>query len=973
MRTPPPFPRALITILAFLAVLLSGCGGGSGSDGYGGIYRLDAPEVGAVRVNLLFPTAVAKTASARLAPFSDTSTVIVNVIDPVTHDSVVPPETSTRPAGAQSMSVDMPDVPPGSYRVLVRCLDAQGNSSGFAIPPATVYAYETTIIDISETLQISRLTVAPNTAAALVGETQAFTATAVFSNGQVVDVTPIATWTSSNPTVATVNEGHATGLTSGTSSITATLGIQSDVAELTVGITSLSISPAAATVPVGDTQRYTATATFADGSTRDVTDDVDWSVGSASKAAVDKGTVIGLADGATTVTATLEGQRATAILNVTSTVTLVSIAVTPGTATIAPSGTQAFTATATYSDGTTANVTQDVTWTSSDPNVANVDPSGVATGVGAGGPVTITATLGPTTGTAQLTVVGAVTLVSIAVTPANPSIPVQTTQAFTATATYSDTTTRDVTSVVTWTSANPLVASIDESGVAVGLQAGGPITISATLGGVTGTTNLTVTSPVTLVGITVTPDPATVLVNSAQGFIATATFSDASTLDVSTQATWASSNPAVAVVDEQGVALGLTPGTATITATLAGLSDSATLNVVRPRMESLIVTPLSATRQVGDPQGFTATATLSDGSTEDVTLQVTWSTAIPAIAIIDQVGSALGLSPGTTLIGATLGVLQATATFNVTAPPPPPPPPGGGPLLVADTANSRVVRVNVDGTGWTSVGELGQQGANFRFNYPRSAVQGRHNGNKVVYVADQRNNQIVRFTDFGPGQWTTMGTTGTGVNQYSSPSSVDQFSLHGCKGGAVLVADFGNRRIVEFNDSHALGNNQRISGWQTQSAGLSGPLVARASHSDDRIYVADVSNRILRYKSITDTRPEAFGSTGSGDHQFSRPVDLKIDAQGRIYVADSGNNRIVRFDDLLGTNWTTFGSYGSGVNQLRGPSGIDLLSDGRIAIHDTGNSRIVYINDMTGHGWSTYGTQGAGVGQFNLPDLFVGN
>lgn len=973
MRLSPHFPRAIVSVLTLLAALLSGCGGGSGADGYGGIYRLKAPELGAVRVDFVFPTAAPKSANAQVAPFSATSTVIVNVIDPVTHDSVVPPETSRRPAGAQTMNVDVPDVPPGNYRVLVRCLDAQGNSTGFAIPPATVYAYQTTVVEISETLQISRLTVSPKTAASLIGETQQFTATAVFSNGQGVDVTPVATWVSSNPVVATVTDGDATGVTPGTTAITATLGIQSDTAQFTVGITDLSISPVVATVEVGNSQRYTATATFSDGSTRDVSDGVDWSVGSASKAAVDKGTVVGLADGATTVTASLEGQRATALLNVTSTVSIASIAVTPDTATIAPNATQAFTAMATYTDGTIADVTQSVAWTTSNPNVADIDVSGVAIGIAAGGPVTITASLGATSGTAQLTVAGGATLTSITVTPANPSILVQTSQAFTATATYSDTTQRDVTTQVNWTSANTAVAEIDDTGVALGLQAGGPIVISATLGGATGTANLIVTTPVTLVGIAVTPDPATILVNNAQGFTATATFSDASTADVTSQATWTSSNPAVAPIDELGLAQGLARGTATITATLAAFSDSATLNVVKPSIVSLTVTPLSAIRQVGDPQGFTASATLSDGSTDDVTLQVAWSSAIPAIAIIDEVGSALGLSPGTTLIGATLGALQATATFEVTATPPPPPPPVAAPLLIADTANCRVVRVNTDATQWKSVGQLGQQGANLRFNYPRSAVQGRTNGNTVVYVADQRNNQIVRFTDFGAGQWTTIGRSGAGQDQFNNPSSVDQFSLNGYQQGAILVADFGNRRIVQFSDSHAMGNNQRICGWKTQSAGLSGPLVARASRCDDRIYVADISNRILQFSSLNDTHPRAFGSTGSGDHQFSRPVDMKIDTHGRTYVADSANNRIVRFDDMAGKNWTTFGSYGSGINQLKQPSGIELLADGRVAIHDTGNSRIVIINDMHGGGWSTYGTPGAGVGQFNQPDLFVGN
>ena len=83
------------------------------------------------------------------------------------------------------------------------------------------------------------------------------------------------------------------------------------------------------------------------------------------------------------------------------------------------------------------------------------------------------------------------TLTSIAVTPANPTIQIGVTQQFTATGTYSDNSTQNLTSQVTWASATPAVASVNATGLATGLSAGAS-TISATLSGETGSTVLTV-------------------------------------------------------------------------------------------------------------------------------------------------------------------------------------------------------------------------------------------------------------------------------------------------------------------------------------------------------------------------------------------------------------------------------------------------------------------------------------------------
>src|SRR5207248_10794020 len=106
----------------------------------------------------------------------------------------------------------------------------------------------------------------------------------------------------------------------------------------------------------------------------------------------------------------------------------------------------------------------------------------IATGVAVGGPVTITATDPSTsnTRTAQHTVTPP-TLISIAVTPASPSIAKGLTQAFTATGTYTDSSTLNITTSVNWTSSNTGVATIGlNTGIAAGVAAGGPVTITAT-------------------------------------------------------------------------------------------------------------------------------------------------------------------------------------------------------------------------------------------------------------------------------------------------------------------------------------------------------------------------------------------------------------------------------------------------------------------------------------------------------------
>jgi uncharacterized protein YjdB len=346
--------------------------------------------------------------------------------------------------------------------------------------------------------------------------------------------------------------------------------------------------------------------------------------------------------------------------------TLVSIAVTPTTASIAAGDTQAFTATGTYSDTSTQNITSTVTWASSDKSAATIASTGVATGVAAGSS-TITASLsGITSNSATLTVTAA-TLTSIAITPTTASIAVGKTQAFTATGTYSNSTTENITSTVTWASSNTAAATIASTGVATGVAAGSS-TITAKLSGITSNSATLTVTAATLTSIAITPTTASIAAGKTQAFTATGTYSNSTTQNITSTVTWASSNTAAATIASTGVATGVAAGSSTVTAKLSGItSNSATLTVTAATLTSIAITPTTASIAAGKTQAFTATGTYSDKSTKSITSTVTWASSNKAAATIASTGVATGVAAGSSTITAKLsGITSNSATLTVT-------------------------------------------------------------------------------------------------------------------------------------------------------------------------------------------------------------------------------------------------------------------------------------------------------------------
>jgi hypothetical protein len=347
-------------------------------------------------------------------------------------------------------------------------------------------------------------------------------------------------------------------------------------------VLSVAITPVGASMAKGTQLQFKATATYSNGTIGDVTAASAWaSTNSAVLSIVSNtGLATGVSAGNANVTATVSGTTVASTQPVTVTAAaLASIALSPPNASVDPGGTNNYTATGTYTDGTTGSLAMSsLVLTSDNTSVATINSSGVATGIN-GGTANIRATAGTiTSAPAQLTVTGP-TLQSVSIAPSQPSIVKGTTQQFTATGHYSDTTIKDLTTQVGWSSGNSNLTMSDATGtqgLATAVSVGpASVTASWSGGAVTGTMTATVTaSP--LASITVSPASISVGLGAQQQYAAVGHYNDSTTQDITNQVTWVSGNPAVVGITSSGFAtvLGTSTTAIPISATLGAVTSN---------------------------------------------------------------------------------------------------------------------------------------------------------------------------------------------------------------------------------------------------------------------------------------------------------------------------------------------------------------------------------------------------------------
>lgn len=261
-------------------------------------------------------------------------------------------------------------------------------------------------------------------------------------------------------------------------------------------VATVTVTPPATTLAIGETIQLTAELRGADGKVltgRTIT----WKSSNPAVASVSStGLVTAMASGGpVTITATSEGKSGSAQVSATAPVATVSVS--PPATSLATGGTVQLTA---ELRGASGNVLtgRTITWTSSDHAIATVSGTGLVTGVAAGGPVTITATSEGKSGSAEVTVTASVATVTVS----PPAITLATGETVQLSAELRSADDQVLTGrTITWMSSDPSIATVSGTGLVTAVTSGGPVTITATSDGRSGTAQVTVTAPITFVSL----------------------------------------------------------------------------------------------------------------------------------------------------------------------------------------------------------------------------------------------------------------------------------------------------------------------------------------------------------------------------------------------------------------------------------------------------------------------------------------
>src|SRR5437870_3157606 len=531
-----------------------------------------------------------------------------------------------------------------------------------AVAAAVVLSCELPVQVATPSAPVSQLIIIPHTVTLQLNQDQDFVAAGLSAAG---DTTPsTVSWNVTGGTITDMGSsngrhyGQYHGGTCGSFKVAATSHPDrtSDTATVTVAgcvapVAAVTVSPAAPTVQVGQTAQLTATPRDASGNplTGRV---ITWQSSNGAVASVNgSGLVTAVATGAAAITVT------------------------------APTGQLAI------GDSVQATVS---TWvrniaqppadpaTGTPPSVIGTQPAG-ARGVVDSGPVLNTTPGGdgairyhvlfaaaPSGWVVQdylAKIVPTVPVAAVTVTPA--SVSVLQGQTVQLTATPRDANGNPLTGrVITWQSSDNTIATVNGSGLVSGVAAGGPVTMTATSEGQSGTASITVAgAPVA--SVTVTPPSASV--PAGQTVQLTATLKDANgNVLTGRTVTWASNNTTVATVNSNGLVTTKVAGSATITATSEGQSGTAAITVTPVPVASVTVTPATAGVAVGSTVQLTATPKDANGNPLTGRV-VTWQSSNNAIASVDGRRLRRGLAagrPGT--ITATSEGQSGTAAVTVT-------------------------------------------------------------------------------------------------------------------------------------------------------------------------------------------------------------------------------------------------------------------------------------------------------------------
>ncbi len=603
-------------------------------------------------------------------PLGSSATVRVTQVQPdgAPQDVTATAELRAEPEGIVTISQGTVRAVAAGSVILIAKLNQLEARASVVVPQASVRSIE---------VSITEPTVAKGslfTAAAL----------ATLTDGSLLDVSNTAQWSVENPqdveeVLRLFGPGLVLARNGGTARVKATVGALTGFAEVIVRdvrVVSLMVTPGMAQVPVNSSLQLSLMARYSDGTEVDVTRAAQWTSSAPTFTVDASGVALAKSAGSATLTATLDGQTATTMLTATE-ATATQLTFMPGSLTLGVRAAAPFRVVATFSNGSSADVTAQTSFVSSRPAVASVSSSGTRGLVSAlsAGSADITARFGSVSATAPVTVTAAA-LQSVELTPRTVTISGSGVVLLRARGTYTDGSQSDVTDQAIWSSDDASIAFVSNAagsrGRVRGLN-GGSTVVSALVGGLRARADITVQAA-TLSSIELAPAMVSVEAGRTTQLRVIAWFSDNTNRDVTAQAAFTSLTPMVATVSNvsgsKGLVRALVNGTATIQVTVQGQMATGTVNVQAPTLTQLSISPGAMSVPLGLPAGFAATAAYSDGSAIPVTDQVAWSSSNPAVAEV-QISQGYAYldskQAGTVVITATMaGVAPARATVTIT-------------------------------------------------------------------------------------------------------------------------------------------------------------------------------------------------------------------------------------------------------------------------------------------------------------------
>ena len=513
---------------------------------------------------------------------------------------------------------------------------------------------------------LSSINIDPDSNSIAEGTNLALHANGIYDDLSSQDLTTQVTWQSSNTDIATINaDGILTAQNAGDVIVTATLGSVNNTTAIAITaatLDSINVTPGDISIANGTSTNLQATGFYSDSSSQNLTSQVSWQSNDPDIAEINSsGSLTSKNTGNTIVTASLNGQTSSTSITVTSAI-LSSINITPGQTSIANGTSSSLLATGLYTDQTTQDLTQQVSWRSNNNAISDIDFNGVVSGNSVGTSI-ITASLGTISNTASVDITTA-TLISINVTPNVTSIANGTNTSLIASGFYTDDSTQDLTQQVSWQSDDSNILEVSSSGV-VTARSVGSATITASFEGQSNSSSITVTTA-TLESITVSPNSSSLPNGTNINLQATGFYSDSTSQDLTAQVSWQSNDSAIAETSSLGLVTARSVGSATITASFEGQSNSSSITVTTATLESITVSPNSSSLPNGTNINLQATGFYSDSTSQDLTAQVSWQSNDSAIAETSSLGLVTARSIGSATITANFNGKSSSSSITIT-------------------------------------------------------------------------------------------------------------------------------------------------------------------------------------------------------------------------------------------------------------------------------------------------------------------